>query len=424
MAGPIVAIVDRDNDASLVVIALKLDQIHKARLIELAKKVPKNVPRPHIADSPVTNQPSSRAEEITVDYEYSFPISVHTKGIRTTNVRIERAKDARWGQNVHLEANLTSLSSTLHDRVHTKSTVNAEGECVLDIEVDWSIWDLGLTNAEIRIFLPITEATHPGIRVDIPTGAIGVTMLGSTRLKHLDLTTAHGPAHLSDVSADTIKLTAHNGNITAHDITAKQVEITGKAAWMDIDDVKAERLVATSSDAIISLKDIEATIVSATTTNARIGLGNVKADTLTVSTTNGEVVSGNVYAAACDVKVTNGEIEGNWSPGKKLYLSTSDAKIKAQIFFGSDEQLEIVATSKNAPVQLDLPASYTGGFSLETSGYYKAFIHTHTGIKEQPVLYFSQPDKKVGTIGDRTGKRNSVRIISEEAPVTINFGSL
>lgn len=51
MAGPIVAIVDRDNDASLVVIALKLDQIHKARLIELAKKVPKNVPRPHIADS-------------------------------------------------------------------------------------------------------------------------------------------------------------------------------------------------------------------------------------------------------------------------------------------------------------------------------------------------------------------------------------
>ncbi|KAJ2556424.1 hypothetical protein EV175_002018 [Coemansia sp. RSA 1933] len=376
------------------------------------------------APQPAVSQPNSRSEEITVDYAYSTPIFVHTKGIRTSNVRIERAKDTRWGQNVHFEAIITSLSSTLHNRVRTKSTVNAEGEYVLSIEVDWSIWDLGLTNAEIRIFLPITEAMHPGIRVDIPTGAIGVTMLGNTRLRHLNLSTAHGPAHLSDVSADTIKLAAHNGNITAHDITAKQVEITGKAAWMDIDDVKAEKLVADSTDAIISLKDIEATTVSATTTNARIGLGNVKADTLTVCTTNGEVVSSNVHAAACDVKTTNGEIEGNWSPGKKLYLSTVGAKIKAQVFFGSDEQLEIVAISKNAPVQVDLPASYAGGFSLETSGYYKAFIHTHTGIKEQPVLYFSQPDKKVGTIGDRAGKRNSVRIISEEAPVTINFGSL
>ncbi|KAJ1772689.1 hypothetical protein IW140_002612 [Coemansia sp. RSA 1813] len=376
------------------------------------------------APQPVIKQPSSRSEEIIVDYEYSSSISVRTKGIRATNVRIERAKDARWGQNVHLETSITSLSTTLHSRVSTKSTINAEGECALEIEVDWSIWDFGLTNAEICIVLPITEVVHPGIRVDIPTGAIGVTMLGNTRLKYLDLSTTHGPAHLSDVSADTIKLTAHNGNITAHDITAKQVEITGKAAWMDIDDVKAEKLVATSSDAIISLKDVEATVVSATTTNARIGLGNVKADTLTVSTTKGEVVSSNVYATACDVKVTNGDIEGNWSPGKKLYLSTSDAKIKAQIFFGSDEQLEIVATSSNAPVQLDLPASYTGGFSLETSGFYKAFIHTHTGSKEQPVLYFSQPDKKVGTIGDRTRKRNSVRIISKEAPVIINLGSL
>ncbi|KAJ1734754.1 hypothetical protein LPJ72_002207 [Coemansia sp. Benny D160-2] len=429
MAGPIHNIVDCEDNASYAVVVLELDDLHKQRLVELAKRVPKNVPRPPLtglinAPQPVIKQPSSRSEEIAVDYGYSLPISVRTKGIRTTNVHIARASETGWGQSVRLEASITSLSTTLHNRIQTKSTVNGEGECVLEIDVDWSVWDLGLTNAEIRITLPITDATHPGIRVEIPTGAIGVTMLGNTHLKYLDLCTMHGPAHLSDVAADTIKLTAHNGNITVHDITAKQVEIVGKAAWMDIDDVKAERLVANSTDAIISLKDIEATAVSASTTNARIGLGNVKTDTLTVSTTKGEVVSSNVSAAVCDVKVENGDIEGNWTPGKKLYLLTSDAKIKAQVLFGSEDALEIVATSKNGPVQLDLPASYCGGFSLETSGFYKAFIHTHASVREQPVLYFSQPDKKVGTIGDKAGKRNSVRVISEEAPVAVNFGSL
>ncbi|KAJ1988355.1 hypothetical protein GGI25_005355 [Coemansia spiralis] len=375
------------------------------------------------APQPATQQPSTRSEEITLDYDYLHPISVCTKGIRTSNVRIERAKDTRWGENVHLEAILTSMSTTLHSRTHVESKINDDGEYTLILSVDWSIWDLGLTNAEIRIVLPTIDVVHPGIRVDIPNGAIGVTMLGSTHFKYLDLCTAHGPAHLSDVSADTIKLTAHNGNITVHDITSKQVDISGKAAWMDIDDVKSEELIASSSDAMISLKDIDARSVSASTTNARIGLGNVIAGTIVVSTTNGVITSSNVHATACDVKVTKGNIEGDWSAGKKLYLSTTEAKIAAQVFFDSDEQLEIVANSKNGPIQLDLPASFSGGFLMETTGYHKAFIHTRAGVKMQPVLHISQPDKKVGTIGDGS-KKHSVRAITEDAPVTVNFGGL
>ncbi|KAI7826315.1 hypothetical protein BX661DRAFT_183783 [Kickxella alabastrina] len=285
-------------------------------------------------------------------------------GIRTTN-----AVDTRWGNKVHVQILLTSISTTIHDRIHAKSQINERSD----------------------------HAVHPGIRVDIPNGAIGVTMMGSTRFKHLELSTGHGPAHLSDVAADIIKLAAHNGNITVHDIEATgAVEIIGKAAWMDIDDLRAASLTATSADAIISLKDIDAAAVSATTTNARIGLGNVKAGTLEVSTCNGEVVATNVYVAACNVKVVKGNIEGNWCPTKKLYLSTSDAKIVAQVHLNSDEPLEMVLVSKNGPVQLDLPATFVGGFFLQTTGFFKTFVHTHPTVKSSPVLHISKPDNKAG----------------------------
>ncbi|KAJ1813848.1 hypothetical protein LPJ56_003257, partial [Coemansia sp. RSA 2599] len=225
------------------------------------------------------------------------------------------------------------------------SLVNERNECELRVEVDWSIWDLGLANAEVSIILPMSSeepSVHPGIRVDIPSGALGVTMMGSTRFASLDLSTGHGPAHLSDVAADSIRLVAHNGNITLHDIeSAGTVEIIGKTAWMDIDDLHAKDLVATSTDAIISLKDIQANSVRAATTNARIGLGNVNADTLEVSTCNGEVVAGNVFASVCDVKVVKGDIEGNWSPKKKLYLSTSDAKIASQVHLSAESSVEM-----------------------------------------------------------------------------------
>ncbi|KAJ1901592.1 hypothetical protein LPJ66_000677 [Kickxella alabastrina] len=383
------------------------------------------------APQPTIERTTSRSATLTLDYDFESPIFLHAHGIRTTNVRIAKAVDTRWGNKVHVQILLTSISTTIHDRIHAKSQTNERSECALDINVDWSIWDMGLTNAEVAITMPISDpskishAVHPGIRVDIPNGAIGVTMMGSTRFKHLELSTGHGPAHLSDVAADTIKLVAHNGNITVHDIEATgAVEIIGKAAWMDIDDLRAASLTATSADAIISLKDIDAAAVSATTTNARIGLGNVKATTLEVSTCNGEVVATNVYVAACNVKVVKGNIEGNWCPTKKLYLSTSDAKIVAQVHLNSDEPLEMVLVSKNGPVQLDLPATFIGGFFLQTTGFFKTFVHTHPTVKCSPVLHISKPDNKAGFLGDSGSKRHSLRIITEEAPINVNFGSM
>ncbi|KAJ2586090.1 hypothetical protein EV177_009825, partial [Coemansia sp. RSA 1804] len=46
MAGPIHNIVYCEDNASYAVVVLELDELHKQRLVELAKKVPKNVPRP------------------------------------------------------------------------------------------------------------------------------------------------------------------------------------------------------------------------------------------------------------------------------------------------------------------------------------------------------------------------------------------
>ncbi|KAJ2874251.1 hypothetical protein FB639_004126, partial [Coemansia asiatica] len=198
------------------------------------------------APEPTISQTSSRSTKIELEYAFSAPIFVTTKGIRTTNVRVAKAADTRWGSDVHVEVIVSSLSTTLYERVHAKSLVSERNECELCIEVDWSIWDIGLTNAEVCITLPASSEepnVHPGIRVDIPSGALGVTMMGSTKFRLLDLSTGHGPAHLSDVAADNIKLAAHNGNITLHDIEAAgTVDIVGKSAWMDIDDLHAKNL--------------------------------------------------------------------------------------------------------------------------------------------------------------------------------------
>ncbi|KAJ1725698.1 hypothetical protein LPJ53_000177 [Coemansia erecta] len=384
------------------------------------------------APCPEITQDGSRATRIVLDYDFSSAISLRTKGIRTTNVKVSKASDMRWGSKVHVEVLVSSLSTTIHNRVHVKSITGSSGECELDINVDWSIWDIGLTNAEVSIVLPDSpsvnsksgDAVHPGIRVDIPSGALGVTMMGSTRFKNLDLSTGHGPAHLSDVAADSLRLVAHNGNITLHDIeVTNTIEVIGKAAWMDIDDLHTRTLIATSTDAIVSLKDIVATRVTATTTNARIGLGNVRADTLEASTCNGEVVACGVFAAVCNVNVVSGDIEGSWCPGKKLYLSTSNAKIEAQVHLGVDSSAEIVLASKNGPINIDLPASFVGGFLLQTTGLFKTFITTDPSVKISPVLHISKPENKTGIIGDGT-KRHSLRAITEEAPVVANFGSV
>ncbi|KAJ2884452.1 hypothetical protein H4R27_002091 [Coemansia aciculifera] len=373
-------------------------------------------------------QTSSRLDTVAVNYDFSRPIFVYTKGIRTTNVRIRKATDTRWGPTVHVEALVSSLSTTLHSRLHATSKVNERGEYVFALEVDWSIWDLGMTSAELSIVMPIQDGTsaHPGIRVEIPSGSLGATLLGNTHFQALSLSTGHGPAHLSDVAASELKLTAHNGNITVHDISSEGlVEIVGRAAWMDIDDVRAGSLVASSTDAIISLKDVEAKTVSATTTNARVGLGNVKADTLTVTTSNGEVVAENVFASVCEVKASKGDIEGSWYPKKKLYLSTSQAKISAQVFLDSEDNdsVDIVLNSTKGPIDLRLPASFAGGFSLETTGLNRTYVHTVPGSNIQPVLHLSKTDKKAGLIGDGS-KRHSLRANTDDASITVNFGSV
>ncbi|KAJ1956066.1 hypothetical protein GGI12_005405 [Dipsacomyces acuminosporus] len=383
------------------------------------------------APQPLIEQATSRQDTVVVEYDFGRPIFISTKGLRTTNVRISMAQDRRWGDRVHVEASVSSMSTTLHSRLHVSSRVNDQGEYAFALEVDWSIWDLGLTNAEISIAMPIPKDTsdpsalHPGVRVDIPNGAIGATMLGSMRFAYLDLTTAHGPAHLSDIVADSVKLEAHHGNITVHDISTEcSVEIEGEGAWMDIDDVFADSLSARSTDALISLKDVEAKIVTATTTRARIGLGNIKAGTVTATTTEGEVVSENVQACACEVRTTKGNIEGSWIPGRKLYLTTSDAKIATKVGFNEhNEQVEIVLNSKRGPINVDLPASFAGGFLLQTSGFYKTFIQTLPGVNKQPVLHTSKPDMKVGVVGDGA-KRHTLRAITEDAPVTMTFGGV
>ncbi|KAJ2019866.1 hypothetical protein IW146_001444 [Coemansia sp. RSA 922] len=373
------------------------------------------------------HQTSSRLDTVTVNYDFSRPIFVYTKGIRTTNVRISKATDTRWGQTVHVEAQVSSLSTTLHSRLRATSKVNERGEYVFALEVDWSIWDLGMTSAELSIIMPIQDgiSAHPGIRVEIPSGSLGATLLGNTHFQALSLSTDHGPAHLSDVAASELKLTAHYGNITVHDISSEGlVEIVGRGAWMDIDDVRASSLVASSMEAIISLKDIDAKTVSAATTNARVGLGNVKADTLTVATSNGDVMAENVFASVCEVKASKGNIEGSWYPKKKLYLSTSQAKISAQVLLDSDnnDSVDIVLNSTKGPIDLRLPASFVGGFSLETTGLNRTYIHTVPGSSIQPVLHVSKTDKKAGLIGDGS-KRHSLRANTDDAPITVNFGS-
>ncbi|KAJ2355807.1 hypothetical protein GGF43_002461 [Coemansia sp. RSA 2618] len=382
------------------------------------------------APQPTIEQEGSRSDSITVDYDFERALSITTKGIRTTNVRIEKASSAWLKNRVHVKAQISSISTTLHSRLHVRSNINPDGEYGLALEVDSSLWDLGWTSAEVTVTLPIAgdsaeaQLEHPGIRIAVPNGAIGATMLGNTSIRCLELATNHGPAHLSDIAVGTLKLTAHNGNITIHDVCAQDtVVIIGKAAWMDIDDVKAATLSVTSTDAIISLKDIDAKMVSATTTNARIGLGNIKAGTLTAGTSNAEVFASNVFVDACEVNVTKGNIEGDWSPRKKLYLSTTEAKIAAQVLVDQSESLEMTLRSTNGPVQVDLPATFSGGFSLQTTGFYKTFIHTDPKVKASPVLHVSQPDSKTGVLS--TGSmRHSLKVITKEAPVTVNFGSL
>ncbi|KAJ1935944.1 hypothetical protein GGF37_005800, partial [Kickxella alabastrina] len=133
----------------------------------------------NVAPHPTIERTTNRSATLTLDYDFKSPIFLHTRGIRTTNVRIAKAVDTRWGNKVHVQILLTSISTTIHDRIHAKSQINERSECALDINVDWSIWDMGLTNAEVAITMPISDlskishAVHPGIRVDIPNGAIG-----------------------------------------------------------------------------------------------------------------------------------------------------------------------------------------------------------------------------------------------------------
>ncbi|KAJ1852915.1 hypothetical protein IW147_003184 [Coemansia sp. RSA 720] len=382
------------------------------------------------APQPAIEQEGSRSDIVTVNYDFERPLHIATSGIRTTNVRIERASTGWLKDHVHVRAQVSSISTTLHGRLHARSDIT-NGEYSLTLKVDSSLWDLGWTNAEVTIVLPINgdesdnaQLEHPGIRVAVPNGSIGATMLGNTSIRSLELATDHGPAHLSDIAVGSLKLTAHNGNITVHDVCAQDaVEISGKTAWMDIDDVKATSLRATSVDAIISLKDVDAKEVWATTSNARVGLGNIKAGTLSVSTTNAEVFANNVFVDACEVNVEKGDIEGDWSPRKKLYLSTTEAKIAAKVLIDPNESLEMTLRSTKGPVVVDLPATFSGGFSLKTTGFYKTFIHTDPKVKASPVLHVSQPDSKMGVLssGDM---RHSLKVITEEAPVTVNFGSL
>ncbi|KAJ1831603.1 hypothetical protein LPJ63_004156 [Coemansia sp. RSA 2711] len=377
------------------------------------------------APQPAVEQTSSRSDTVSVSYDLTRPLAIATKGIRTTNVRIERAANVHLADHVLVKAQVSSVSTTLHGRLHARSSVTSDNEYSLALEVDSSLWDLGFTNAEVTVVLPASDTAmeHPGIRIAVPSGAIGATMLGNTSIRALDLSTEHGPAHLSDVAVGTLKLAAHNGNITVHDVCAQgAVEIVGKAAWMDIDDVKADTVTATSTDAIISLKDIEAKIVAASTSNARVGLGNIKAGTLTASTNNAEVFANKIFVDVCEIKVTKGDIEGDWCPRKKLYLMTTEAKVAAQVQIDS-EALEMTLCSKHGPIQLDLPATFSGGFSLQTTGYYKTFIHTDSKVKASPILHVSQPDHKVGMLSSGTA-RHSLKAITEEAPITVNFGSL
>lgn len=371
----------------------------------------------------------SRKVVISGDFDYTQPLNITSKGIRTTNVRIRRTEGQSTRQ-VHVEAEVSSFSTTLRNRIHTTSNT----ETTFGIEVDWSIWDLGMATAEIIISMPVLDQTivHPGLRIDVPTGSIGATLLGNTMFRYLDLTTGHGPAHLSDVAVtDSLKLTAHQGNITVHDVTARdgqgKIEVVGQGAWMDIDDVHAVSLTASSTDALISLKDIEAThTIEAKTTNARIGLGNVKANTLIIDTCQGgEIVAQNVSAAVCEAKTTRGNIEGDWHPTKKLYLSTTEASISARVSLvqGSakpDTAVETVLNSKNGPIDVQMPASYEGTFSLKTTGFYKAFIHT-SQHQQQPILHVSQPDKKAGTVGQNFKGSHSIQAITEEAPIALKF---
>ncbi|KAJ1988354.1 hypothetical protein GGI26_005640 [Coemansia sp. RSA 1358] len=51
MLTPIKDIKFPGDDAFCVIASLTLDDTHKARLIELSKKVPKHIPRPPIGDS-------------------------------------------------------------------------------------------------------------------------------------------------------------------------------------------------------------------------------------------------------------------------------------------------------------------------------------------------------------------------------------
>ncbi|KAJ2903309.1 hypothetical protein GGI21_004444 [Coemansia aciculifera] len=109
------------------------------------------------------------------------------------------------------------------------------------------------------------------------------------------------------------------------------------------------------------------------------------------------------------------------------------AKIAAQIVLldsgdKSDDDgshsVEIVLNSSKGPIDVSLPASFCGGFSLETTGFYKSFVHTGQGPNRTlPVLHISKPDKKAGSIGDGS-KRHSLRANTDEAPITVNFGNV
>ncbi|KAI9477624.1 hypothetical protein BX667DRAFT_506733 [Coemansia mojavensis] len=379
------------------------------------------LPQPNIEHT------GSRSSLVTAQYDFERALSISTTGVRTTNVRIERATSAHSKDHVHIHATISSISTTLSSRLHAQSTVNSKGEYSLAFCVDYSIWDLGFTSAEVTVILPTADNSetleHPGIRISVPNGAIGATMLGDTSIRNLELSTLNGPAHLSDIAVGSLKLTAHNGNITMHDICAQNaVEIIGNSAWMDIDDVKAASLTAASTDAIISLKDIEAKTVVASTTNARVGLGNIHADLLTASTSNAEVFANKIFVDVCEVKAIKGAIEGDWCPRKKLFLTTTEAKISAQVLL-EDSELEMAFCSTKGAVQVDLPATFSGGFSLQTTGFYKAFIHTSPKVKASPVLHKAQPDYKVGMLSSGAMK-HSLKVTTDEAPITVHFGSL
>ncbi|KAJ1916373.1 clathrin associated protein complex medium subunit [Mycoemilia scoparia] len=332
------------------------------------------------------------ADGITIKQKLGFdtPISITSmpNSIKTTNITIYPLLN--YGQksykhdqnNIHVEIQITSNLlvsplSSFADRV--KIDIDQDpltSEWKIDMGVDSSIWDFGMTRAEVIIKVPHViddEYVHPGIKCSVPHGALGAVAIENTTIKYIDFKTKHGSVYLDDViTTDYVRVRANQGNITALNLNCgKYLSVESLDAWIDVDNIEALDTNLNTTNAIISLKSTRSDKIVLKNTNGRIGLSKVEAKTVEAETDQDIITFEYLTADNFKAHTTNGSIEGQLIANGNVDLSTTNShiitKIGQPLSSKENNDLSVNCKALNSYVSLQLPRRFNGPFDISTT---------------------------------------------------------